>query len=393
MAAGSWLTHAGGVGKTVAEWMTDGDTEWDVRQMDVNRFHPFQTTPRFIERSATRTTPRSTTSSTPASRSPSPATSGSLRCTDVTRRMGAVFTTFAGLELPNWFEANAEQLSPVSQLDSGADVGGPRCTGRRFKEWSTWRTRENVGLFDLTGLSIIEVAGPDALALVDPLCSNRVDVPSGRVVYTTWLTDGGGSPGSGSGAARRWIASGCSWEKEPGPATSTGCGERRPGMAWRSSTFPTRITAIGLWGPQARMSCREVSDGRPVERGLPIFLCSLDRRRLHQGPGRQDLLRRRTRLGAALPLEFGLAGLGSASGGRRGEGITASRNGGLRLAPIGEGISGLGHRRLHRVQPLRSRSGMDGQARQGAVPGSGGGAGLSQHARREEAVLPHPRRP
>ena len=47
-AVGSWLTHAGGVGKCMAEWMTHGETEWDMRQVHLHRFHHFQNTPAYI---------------------------------------------------------------------------------------------------------------------------------------------------------------------------------------------------------------------------------------------------------------------------------------------------------------------------------------------------------
>ena len=38
-ALGVWVTHAGGVGKAIAELMTHGETEWDLREADINRFH------------------------------------------------------------------------------------------------------------------------------------------------------------------------------------------------------------------------------------------------------------------------------------------------------------------------------------------------------------------
>jgi glycine/D-amino acid oxidase-like deaminating enzyme len=34
-----WVTHGGGAGKVVAEWMAEGTPSIDLREMDVNRFH------------------------------------------------------------------------------------------------------------------------------------------------------------------------------------------------------------------------------------------------------------------------------------------------------------------------------------------------------------------
>ncbi|NJN93512.1 MAG: FAD-binding oxidoreductase [Anaerolineales bacterium] len=67
-ALGSWLTHAGGVGKTIAEWMTHGETEWDMRQVHLHRFHDFQNTPTYLLRRAARITAKSGTPAIRASR-------------------------------------------------------------------------------------------------------------------------------------------------------------------------------------------------------------------------------------------------------------------------------------------------------------------------------------
>ena len=39
-AEGVWITHGGGVGKAVAEWMVDGQPSMDLREADISRFHP-----------------------------------------------------------------------------------------------------------------------------------------------------------------------------------------------------------------------------------------------------------------------------------------------------------------------------------------------------------------
>ena len=35
-----WITHAGGVGKAVAEWIVNGEPTMDLHECDINRFHP-----------------------------------------------------------------------------------------------------------------------------------------------------------------------------------------------------------------------------------------------------------------------------------------------------------------------------------------------------------------
>ncbi len=270
VAAGSWLTHAGGVGKTVAEWMTDGDTEWDVRQIDVNRFHAFQTTPRFIEKVCNKNYAEIYDIIHPREPISEPR---NVRLSPMHRRheeMGAVFTTFAGLELPNWFESNADQLSRYQRRI-------PERNGWGAVHWSPLQgvehlaTRDGVGLFDLTGLSIIEVAGPDALALVDKLCSNRVDVPSGKVFYTTWLTEGGGVRRDLAvarlGPDRFWMFVG----EGTRPRDFDWVRRAAAGHGVAVIDLSDSYTAVGLWGPGARSVLSRVSTADLSNEAFPYF--------------------------------------------------------------------------------------------------------------------------
>ncbi len=52
-------------------------------------------------------------------------------------------------------------------------------------------TRNGVGIFDFTMLCKFEVSGPGALALVNQISTNEMDVQIGKVVYTAWCGDDG----------------------------------------------------------------------------------------------------------------------------------------------------------------------------------------------------------
>jgi len=271
VATGSWLTHAGGVGKSIAEWMVAGETEWDMRQVDVNRFHQFQTTPRFIERVCNKNYAEIYDIIHPREPISEPR---NVRLSPFHVRHvenGAVFTTFAGLELPNWFESNGPLVEQYGELI-------PARRGWSALHWSPiqgaehMRTRESVGIFDLTGLSIIEVSGPGALALVDRLCSNKVDVTPGRVVYTTWLTVRGGVRRDLAVARleadRFWMF--------------VGEGTRPRDVDWvrraalgRADVVVTDLsdglTALGLWGPSARAVLERVTRTDLSNDAFPYF--------------------------------------------------------------------------------------------------------------------------
>ena len=58
-----WVTHGGGMGRQVAEWMATGEPSYDLAEADANRFYPFMTTPPLRAwRAARSSTARSTTS-------------------------------------------------------------------------------------------------------------------------------------------------------------------------------------------------------------------------------------------------------------------------------------------------------------------------------------------
>jgi heterotetrameric sarcosine oxidase gamma subunit len=271
VATASWLTHAGGVGKSIAEWMVGGDTEWDMRQVDTNRFHPFQTAPRFIERVCNKNYAEIYDIIHPREPISEPR---DVRLSPFHKRHvenGAVFTSFAGLELPNWFERNSG-LVPRYQN---------RIPGRRgwaAMHWSPIQgvehlhTRETAGLFDLTGLSIIEVSGPAALTLVDRLCSNQVDVSPGRVVYTTWLTTRGGVRRDLTVARlapdRFWMFVGegtrprdVDWVRRVG----SGLGDVAV------TDLSDGFTALGLWGPSARTVLERCTKADLSNQAFPYF--------------------------------------------------------------------------------------------------------------------------
>lgn len=274
-ALGSWLTHAGGVGKAIAEWMTHGESEWDLRQVNLHRFHDFQSTPTYLWQVSGKNYREVWDPGHPRQPLSEPR---NVRLSPFAPRLdalGASYTTFAGLELPNWFEANRPLLDKYS-----AQI--PERSGFAADFWSPIQgaehlaTRDNVALFDLTGLSIIEVKGKDAAAFVNYLCSNEVDKPVGSVVYTCWLTHRGGIRRDLAvtrlGHDQFWMF--------------VGEGTRKSDMAWvrqiaqefRGGTGALAIndcsdayTALGLWGPNARTVLGQATHSDISNEAFPYF--------------------------------------------------------------------------------------------------------------------------
>ncbi|MFT7584080.1 MAG: glycine cleavage system aminomethyltransferase T/glycine [Cellvibrionaceae bacterium] len=190
-ATASWITHSAGVAKSAVELMTYGDTEWDIRQASINRFLPFQTTEKYTNVITIKNYREIYDIVHPRQ---APSEPRNVRLTPFHERLkgqSADWTVFAGLELPNWVNENSRLLEKYEDQI-------PERTGWGGMYWSPIQgaehleTRENVSQWDLTGLSIIEVAGPNSVDYVNYLCSNEMDKPVGSVIYTCWLTEKGG---------------------------------------------------------------------------------------------------------------------------------------------------------------------------------------------------------
>jgi glycine cleavage system T protein len=132
--------------------------------------------------------------------------------------------------------------------------------------------RNNVGLLDLTGLSIFEVKGPGATAFLNLLCTNQMEVPPGTVVYTAWLTPRGGIQRDLTVARlatdRYWIF--------------VGEGTRPLDFAWMDQHAPEDgsvalsdisdgYTGLGLWGPNARKVLQHATHADVSNEMFPYF--------------------------------------------------------------------------------------------------------------------------
>ena len=271
VAVASWISHAGGVGKMMGQWMTHGDTEIDLRQANVHRFHDFQTTDKYVHTITSKwyaevydiVHPRLPLSE-PRMIRPTPFYNRHVE-------QGCSFTAFAGMELPNWFEENARLLEKYEEQI-------PARSGWGAENWSPIQgaehleVRNNVGMFDLCGLSIIEVRGAGALAFVNQLCTNQIDVPVGEVVYTCWLTKNGGIRRDLTVAR---VTDDVFW-------MFVGEGTLPIDLEWAERHAPddgsvyvsdisAQYSGIGVWGPNARKVLEQVTMADVSNEAFPYY--------------------------------------------------------------------------------------------------------------------------
>jgi glycine cleavage system aminomethyltransferase T/glycine/D-amino acid oxidase-like deaminating enzyme len=270
----SWITHAGGVGKTMAEWMIHGEPEWDMRACNVNRFQAYKSTRSYINQITSCNYSevydivhprRSTTVPRQVRLSPFHERHLALK---------AEMVPFAGIELPNWYEENGRLLEKYDDQIPARDRWGAL-------HWSPIQAAEhleiraNAGLMDLTGLSIIEAKGKDALAFANWLCTNQMDRPVNAVVYTCWLTPAGGIKRDLT-AVR--MAEDCFWffvGEGTLPQDLDWVNRVLKQSQWRDSVVITDISnlysAVGLWGPNARHILQKATTDDVSNEGFPYY--------------------------------------------------------------------------------------------------------------------------
>ena len=186
-----WITHAGGVGKAVAEWIVNGEPTIDLRECDIRRFHPHALSRPYVRARAAQQYREVYDIIHPRQQMANPR---NIRLTPFfarQREFGAVFVENAGWERPQWYDANQELLHSLS-------VTGESRAGWAAREWSPTvaaehvATRERAAMFDLTPFAKFEVTGRGALEALQRLASNQVDRPVGSITYTPMLTPSGG---------------------------------------------------------------------------------------------------------------------------------------------------------------------------------------------------------
>jgi glycine cleavage system aminomethyltransferase T/glycine/D-amino acid oxidase-like deaminating enzyme len=253
-----WVTHGGGMGRQVAEWMALGEPSYDLAEADANRFYPYATTPPYVLARGLQQYREVYDIVHPRQQ---PLRPRKLRLTPFHTRhaeLGAEFVTGAGWERPQWFEANRTVLTsyPWASRDAWAARFWSPVEGAEHLA-----TRAGVALFDLTPFAKFDVAGTDALPYLERICANRIDRPVGTIVYTAMLTPRGGIrcdltvTRKGDELFRVVTGGGSGPHDLAWMRAQVRRGERVAITERTGSLF-----GLGLWGPRARDVLRAVTD-------------------------------------------------------------------------------------------------------------------------------------
>jgi 4-methylaminobutanoate oxidase (formaldehyde-forming) len=177
------IANSGGAGRLIAEWIVGGEAPSDLWDVDVRRFGSFTANRRALaERTAEtlglhyamRWPRQELTTARPLRTSP---------LYDLLQAKGAEWGSKNGWERANYFKPAGTQRPPY---------------GLGMPGWLPWvqaeerATREAVAIYDQTSFGKLLVQGRDALAVLQRVCANEIDVPIGKMVYTAMLNQRGG---------------------------------------------------------------------------------------------------------------------------------------------------------------------------------------------------------
>src|SRR6201986_3167993 len=173
------IASAGGAGRALAEWITEGEPGLDLSGVDIRRFAAFNGNNQWLHDRVSEVLGlhyavpwpnRELTSARPFRRSPA---------YHLLKQANAGFGSKMGWERANYFAPRGENPDIVY--------------GWGRQNWQPWSNAEQraartaVALFDQTSFSKYLVKGPDAEQALQWLCPADAAVPPGRTVYTGML--------------------------------------------------------------------------------------------------------------------------------------------------------------------------------------------------------------
>jgi len=263
------IVGAGGVGKTIAEWILQGETSIDVHELDVRRFGPHLAhKPYLVEMCREvyryyyhmRYPNDENEWGRPYRKSP---------FYERLKDLGAVFGHKNGWERPNYFEPG----KPWRQAGADQKAWGwtrPPSFGPVAEEVKA--ARERVALFDMTSFGKIDVRGKGALAFLQTLGANDLDRAVGSIIYTQFLNKKGGIESDVTVtrvaedefriiSGTSFVASDIGWMRLHQPEDGS--------VTIEDAT--DRLGCLGLWGPKARQVLQAVSGSDVSNAAFPYM--------------------------------------------------------------------------------------------------------------------------
>ena len=261
-----WVKDGPGMGKLIADWMTDGRTGIDHHAIDYARFYPFQTDEAFIH---ARTTETAMKIYNPAVHPREPFAGGrNVRRSPFYERekeLGGYFMELGGWERAHGYASNEHLLE---KYGNQVPVRENEWDNRHFWRVSNAEQLEmsaDVGMVNLSHFAIYDVTGPDHVAFMEYLCVARVggDNQVGKGIYTHFLDEKGMVKADFTVfrlADRMRFVDGA----DAGNRDFVYMKRMAEDLGYNVeiTDVSTDFTTIGLWGPNARATLQKLVETR-----------------------------------------------------------------------------------------------------------------------------------
>ncbi|QMU57156.1 MAG: FAD-dependent oxidoreductase [Boseongicola sp.] len=168
------IAQSGGAGKVLAEWITEGETEWDMWAVDPRRYTDYTDNDYCIAKGK-ETYGHEYAMHFPWMEWPE---GRNQKLSSIHSRLedaGAVLGSYNGWERANWFAKDGDDIS--IEATKTWERAGP--WEQRVRE-ECEAVRDGCGVIAITGFSRLKLAGPGALDYLDSLSASRMPSP-GRI--------------------------------------------------------------------------------------------------------------------------------------------------------------------------------------------------------------------
>nr|WP_298103160.1 FAD-dependent oxidoreductase [uncultured Shinella sp.] len=179
------ICQAGGAGKVLAEWVTEGETEWDMWSCDPRRYTSFAADKDYCVAKGMEIYGHEYAMHFPKHSWPAGRDQKHSPIHDRIKALGAQFKPYNGWERANWYAAPGDDLSEQSTQTWNRE--GP---WRPRIEAECRAVTEAAGILDLPGFSRFRVKGEGATAWLSSLITGKVPKP-GRIGLAYFSDDKG----------------------------------------------------------------------------------------------------------------------------------------------------------------------------------------------------------
>jgi glycine cleavage system aminomethyltransferase T/glycine/D-amino acid oxidase-like deaminating enzyme len=173
---------SGGLGQAMAALIGGQEPVFDISRFDIRRFGEAQNNDGWLRGRISEIVGRHMALHWPGKDFE---TGRGQRCSPLYHRLlkkGAVYGSHSGWERPLWFGSGEGPESKTFGIPAWLDAVAAEHMA----------VREGVAVFDLSSFAKFMFEGPEALRDLQTICTNEIDVPVGRVVYTALLDARGG---------------------------------------------------------------------------------------------------------------------------------------------------------------------------------------------------------